>query len=88
MPKKPQIAQFLKRQDRLVWARFLNSSEGQKGMHYLRIAFPTDSAKTDADLIRNGVGFEFWQACVAELESIGDVPDKQERADNDDELEK
>lgn len=86
MPK-PNIAQFLKKQDRLVWSRFLSTKEGQAGLTYLKVAFPSAPAKSDADLIRNGVGFEFWQACVAEMEAIGNVAEKPERADNDDQLE-
>ena len=84
---KPKISQFLKRQDRLVWSRFLNSKEGQAGLSYLRIAFPVNKASNEAELIRNGVGFEYWQGCVAELLEIGDVPDKPENPDAHEQLE-
>lgn len=71
-----------------MWSRFLNSKEGIAGLSYLRIAFPTKKASNDAELIRNGVGFEFWQACVAELEELGNVPEKPENAENHEPLER
>ncbi len=85
---KPKITDHLKRKERIEWARFLNSAEGQKGLLYLKLAFPRKSAENDADLIRNSVGFEFWQACVEEIEEIGNIVDAPERADIDDPLER
>lgn len=84
---KPVISRFLKRADRLVWARFLSSPEGRAGLAFLRMACPSNNAVTDADLIRNSVGFDYWQKCISEIEAIGEVPERPERAEDDQPLE-
>lgn len=84
---KPQIQRFLKRADRLVWSRFLSSPEGRAGISFLRLACPSSTAVTDADLIRNSVGFDYWQKCITEIEGIGEITERPERAEDDQPLE-
>lgn len=66
-----------------VWARFLNSPEGKSGLQYLRLSCPKKEANSDNDLIRNAVGFDFWQDCITEMERLGIVPEKPERQEED-----
>ena len=66
-----------------VWSRFLNSDEGKRGMQYLRLACPKKDFKSDDDLIRNSVGFEFWQECLNAVDGLGFIPDKPERETED-----
>lgn len=81
------MSKFLRQADRLVWSRFLNSPEGKQGIAFLRLACPNAGSGTDADLIRNSVGFDFWQKCLNELESLGEVPERQQSAENIEPLE-
>lgn len=85
---KPKISDYLKRKERLEWARFLNSPEGQKGLLYLKLAFPRKAASTDADLIRNSVGFEFWQSCIQEMEVLAELPESQDNPETHEPLER
>lgn len=73
----PDKNRFLRRADMQVWSRFLSSEEGQRGMNYLRLACPRLKEDTDASLIRNAVGHEFWHRCVDAMEDLGVVPEKQ-----------
>lgn len=84
---KPQISKFLKQADRLVWSRFLSSPEGRQGIAFLRLCCPTAGSGTDADLIRNSVGFDYWQKCINDLEALGEVPERTQSADNVEPLE-
>lgn len=73
----------LKRTEKMEWSRFLSSPEGQAGIQLLRMSCPRPPAKTDADLIRNSVGFDFWMKAIDAIEHLGDVPSKVAPADDD-----
>jgi len=72
----PEISKFLRRADRQVWSRFLNSEEGQRGLAYLKLSCPRSKEDTEASLIRNAVGFDFWHKSIDAMESLGEVPEK------------
>ena len=83
----PNISEFLRNKDQLAWARFLKSEEGQRGLSFLRRACPRSKQKTDADLIRNCVGFDFWHEAVDAMESLGEITESPEKNDTHEPLE-
>jgi hypothetical protein len=56
------------------WGRFLASEAGTRGMLYMRMACPRLDPATDDALIRNSVGFEFWQKALDRIEQISEIP--------------
>jgi hypothetical protein len=74
---------YLTKAEMMAWSRFLNSTEGQKGLLYLRLGCKRAAGEGDNTLIKNAVGFEYWQKCVDALESLGEVPKRQEREPDD-----
>lgn len=74
---------YLNKADMMVWARFLASNEGQKGLRYLRLGCRRLPFEGDDSLIRNAVGFEFWQKCVDAMEDLGQVPKRPEKEPED-----
>jgi hypothetical protein len=79
----PSKEEFLTKAHMQAWSRFLSSPEGQKGILYLRMACPRMFEKTDDALVRNSVGFEFWQQCLDKVEGLGVVPPRPEKPDDD-----
>jgi hypothetical protein len=58
----------------MSWSRFLNSPEGKQGILFLKLSCPKAFASGDDALIKNAVGFEFWQNCIDAMEKLGEVP--------------
>ncbi len=66
-----------------AWSRHLSSPEGKQGLLYLRLNCPKMPEKTDDALIKNAIGFEFWQAAIEAIVKLGDVPAKPEKQEDD-----
>lgn len=79
----PDISEYLTRSQMQSWSRFLSSPEGKQGILYLKLSCPRMSDKTDQSLIKNAVGFEFWQAAIDGINRLGDVPAKPEKTEDD-----
>lgn len=77
MPQ-PNKSDYLNRTETITWGRFLKSPEGQKGLLYLKLSCPKVYGKDDPTLIKNAVGFEYWQSCVDAMENLGELPPKNE----------
>lgn len=60
----------------MSWSRFLSSPEGKQGLLYLKLSCPKTFGNDDNALIKNAVGFEFWQNCIDAMERLGDVPQR------------
>jgi hypothetical protein len=79
----PNKEEYLKRADLMSWSRFLSSPEGKQGLLYLRLSCPRKTDQSDNSLIKNAVGFEFWQNAIDAMISLGDVPARPEKQDDD-----
>lgn len=79
----PNKEDYLRRADMQAWSRFLSSPEGKSGLLYLKLSCPRLDIKGDEALIRNAVGFDFWQRAVEAMVNLGEVPPKPEKQEDD-----
>jgi len=79
----PNREDYLTRAQMQSWSRFLSSPEGKAGMLFLKLACPRNREKTEASLIKNSVGFEFWQDAIEAMEKLGEVPARPEKQEDE-----
>ena len=77
-----KIENYLKRSDVIEVARFISSDSGKRLIAHLRTSCPRINEKNDDSLIRNAIGFDFWQRLIDNLEGI-QPPAKQDKNDDD-----
>lgn len=71
------ILDFMSVADRRKVAQFLGSDTGQRLIAYLRDNPPEHGDRTEADLIKNAVGFTAHSRCVKLLKQLTEVSKPQ-----------
>lgn len=79
----PDKEDYLKRSESQEWGRFLSSPAGRNGLLFMKLSCPHLPPSTDEALIKNAVGFEFWQLCLTRLEQLSELPPKPEKTDDE-----